>query len=286
MNKALFVGVARDCARFLPSVLSNIEQLSSIFKESSYIFIENDSKDSTKIILNDWGRDKKNFYLINLDGLGVINQRGLRLEFARNAYWEFLKSTTKLHDYDLMIVMDMDDANTFTIDKNSFSSALNFLYTDDLNAAVFANQIGTYYDMWTLRHPTLCNADCWEEIFDYVIKHQCSDGDAFNATFNNKIFSINKDNQPIEVDSAFGGLGIYKLAYVLKNKNPYLGSKTKLINNSLDGPRFCKFEVCEHVHFNLGILNEGGKLFIFPALINGINLNYSFPVSAYRQFVF
>ena len=75
---------------------------------------------------------------------------------------------------------------------------------------------------------------------------------------------------PIEVNSAFGGLGIYKLNFILNNPNPYLGSKVKILEISPQ-INFCKVQICEHVHFHQGIRALGGKLVILPELINGIN---------------
>lgn len=285
-KKVIFVGVLRNCMPHLNAVLFNMNRLSNLFSEVGYVFIENDSTDNTQQIIKEWGRSKNNFFFVNFDGLAAIPQRGLRLEFARNAYLELIKSKTQFSDFDMMIVMDMDDANIFTINESSVREAINFLYSEHDYAAVFANQLGTYYDMWTLRHELMCNVDVWEEVFDYVLLNNCSDEEAFNATFSNKIYSIKENEPPLEVDSAFGGLGIYKMNFVLKNKNPYLGSRLKILPTKNGEPRFCRFEMCEHVHFNLGIKNSGGRLFIFPKLINGVNFNLKFPSSAYRQFIF
>ena len=54
MKKAIFVGAMRDCAPYLPQVLSNIDRLSRCFLEVAYVFVENDSIDHTKKIINTW----------------------------------------------------------------------------------------------------------------------------------------------------------------------------------------------------------------------------------------
>jgi hypothetical protein len=139
--------------------------------------------------------------------------------------------------------------------------------------------------MWTLRHPVLCPHDIWEEVFDYSFKNHVSDEVAFNETFKRRLFSLSPDASPVEVDSAFGGFGIYKLSYVLQNKNPYLGSKVKLLQNP-NPFQIVRWQVCEHVHFNLGIRNLGGKLFILPQLVNANNARGYFPPSSWREFLF
>jgi hypothetical protein len=58
----------------------------------------------------------------------------------------------------------------------------------------------------------------------------------------------------IEVDSAFGGLGIYKREFLV---------------NAIYESRDANGElVCEHVSFNKAVKGNGGKLFVVPGFIN------------------
>ncbi len=284
--KIIFAGAVQNCANYLPLVLKNIEEISSIASESSYIFVENDSKDKTKSVLNNWGSKKDNFRLINLDGLNKIPIRGLRLEYARNTYLEIIKNNKILSNYDFLFVMDMDDASKYPIDKKVIKKGLNFLNSTVENAAIFANQIGTYYDMWTIRHSKYCPNDVWEEVFDYARINEVSDEEAYKNTFAKKLISFSKDLPPIEVNSAFGGLGIYKLKFVVNNLNPYLGSKIKILDSKKTIEKICRWQVCEHVHFNYGIKAQGGKMFIYPELVNGQNEGLSFSPNFYKSCIF
>jgi hypothetical protein len=49
--KVLFAGCVRDCEKWLPSVLHNIERIASLYVEAAFIFVENDSQDRTKEII-------------------------------------------------------------------------------------------------------------------------------------------------------------------------------------------------------------------------------------------
>jgi len=285
-KRVIFAGVARDCEKFLPEVLRTINQISELFKDSGYVFLENDSSDATKKILNEWGRSKKNFTFLNMDGLGQLPIRTLRLEYLRNACIEFIKSEISINGFDYLIILDMDDVNSSGLDVSKISESIEFLEKEKERAGVFANQSGTYYDMWALRHKIICPHDVWEEIFDYVQAFKVSDEVAYQNTLQKRIFSLGLQDDYLEVDSAFGGLGIYKLAYVLKNPNPYLGSKVKVVKNDAGIPMIFKFQSCEHVHFHLGIRGCGGKLFIKPNLVNGKNEGLQFPPSAYRGMTF
>lgn len=286
ISRIIFAGVARDCEKFLPAVLRGIDPLSSEFPDSAFIFVENDSQDSTKSVLSQWGSGKDNFHLVNLDGLGGIPRRGLRLEIARATYVEFIKADPKLSTYDFLVVMDMDDINVRGVNLEKFSEALEFLQDQADHAVVFANQDGTYYDMWTLRHETLCPSDVWEEVLDWVHEKKVSDEEAYRNTFAKRVFSLPPLNKFLEVDSAFGGFAIYKLSYVLDNKNPYLGSKIKILKDEDGNITLYRWEICEHVHFNLGIKNLGGRLFIKQDLINAVVPWTEFPPSAFRNFIF
>ena len=47
--KALVVGLARDSGAGLAPALANVERLAGLFAETSVLFLENDSQDSTKV---------------------------------------------------------------------------------------------------------------------------------------------------------------------------------------------------------------------------------------------
>jgi len=69
------------------------------------------------------------------------------------------------------------------------------------------------------------------------------------------MISIKNTHNPILVDSAFGGLGIYKKNLMVQSR--YIGLSS---NNE---------EICEHVSFNEKLTHLGYKLYIIPSLING-----------------
>jgi len=283
--KVIFAGTAQNCSVHLSDVLKNIDNISKLFSEVAYVFVENDSTDNTRQIFTEWSNSKANFYLINFDGLKIIPQRTIRLEIARNAYIEAIKYYGNLRDFDYLIILDMDEVGAFPIDVQVVSEALKFLESSPSRAAAFANQRGAYYDLWALRHSTICPNDVWEEVLNFSNQNKCSDDEAYKHTLAKKIFSLDGLDEPIQVDSAFGGMGIYKMMYVLKNQNPYLGYKIKIIPLGDSGAGYVKYQVCEHVHFNAGIKSQGGEMFIFPKLINGANSGVSHSPSVFRGMI-
>jgi glycosyltransferase involved in cell wall biosynthesis len=286
LPRAVFAGCARDCAAHLPAVLRNIERMAGLFAESFFVFVENDSRDNTKALLSAWGADKPNFFFIPMDGLHQAEPvRTRRLEFARNVYTQLIRSSD-LARFDYVVMLDLDEVNAEELDLDAFRRALRFLQETPDAAAAFANQRGTYYDMWALRHREVCPADVWEEVYDHAMRKEVTDERAYRETFAKRIFSLAEDGDPMEVDSAFGGLGIYRMKYVINNPNPYLGHKVKAVDRGAT-LQFSRWQTCEHVHFNRGIRSLGGRLFVLPWLVNReTGTGLEFPASACRSMLF
>jgi hypothetical protein len=284
-GKAVFAGCARDCAKSLPNVLLNLQRLAELFEESAFVFVENDSNDRTPQILAQWGQSRPNFRLACMDDLQFCSLRTVRLAIARNMYLEIIRSS-KLREFDYLFVIDMDNVNERELSLDAVVRSVEFLVALPSRAGVFANQSGAYFDMWALRHSTQCPKDVWEEVLEYAMAHSCSDEEAFDKTFKSRIFQLPADSEPVEVSSAFGGFGIYKLGYALGSR--YVGRETKLIEQPPEQFRI-PMQICEHVPFNQGIGREGGRLFILPWLLNWDGWNTSdgqwFVPSFYRDLI-
>lgn len=281
-KKCVVVGCVKNSSVFLPSVFKNLEAIANLFSEVSFIFIENDSSDATKSLLSAWGQSQKNFKIFSLDGLDEYEKnRTLRLEIARNAYISAIQQDESLHFFEYMLVMDMDDRGAYPLSKDSLTSALKFLNEKPEHAAVFANQPLKYYDLWALRHPQLCPFDFWHEVLSKAL-HVSSDQEAFDQVYNKVLKCIPVDMEPIQVESAFGGLGIYKMRFVLNNKSRYIGHEYKyFVGESM---AFSKLQTCEHVSFHQGISAQGGQMFILPYLVNS-DQDTGFNASAFRTIV-
>ena len=265
-KNAVFVGCARDCALYLPQVLANVARMASLFAESVFVFVENDSRDATKEQLTRWCGDRPNARLISLDGLATSQpSKTIRLAILRNQCLSQIRSEFSTFDY--LFAVDCDDVNVQNIDLGAVRRAIDFLEQDVSHAGVFANSQPHYRDMWALRHPTRCPGDIWEEVCDYAFSHGVSDKEAFAQTFARRIFSLGLDSPPLEVDSAFGGLGIYKVPSVIKSKREYVGSRLKLLPGP-QGPAEFGWQCCEHVAFHAGLSERGERLFILPFLVN------------------
>lgn len=253
-SKILIVSSVRNCAR---TVRKEIETISAAFSDSkiiSWIIIESDSQDNTVAHIN----SIKNKYDIQLISLGNIrnkySKRTQRIAICRNKYIDVINKNPKYNLYDYVVVADLDGVN-YKLKKNS----VNFCW-DHFNKwdACFANQNGPYYDIWALRH------NLWSP-------NDFRDAQSFYSNISNDFFkkfyflpqrmiTISKNYDPIKVESAFGGLGIYK-------KELFLNCYYKGVNSKGN-------EVCEHVHLHSMMRKKTKKFYIVPNLINsGWNIN-------------
>lgn len=249
-KQAVFAGCARDCERHLGGVLRNISRLSDRYGAAAFVFIENDSTDRTRDILRSW-IESRDGQLIVLDGLsGTTANRTERIARARNAYLDVVLSDYATFDH--LVVVDMDDVNVRPIEIEGFERAATHLESDPKIAAAFTNQRGAYYDISALRHPTWCPTDCWGEVERRP--HWLSWGAAVVWYLHRRQITIPATARPIPVQSAFGGMAIYKIAALRGCR--YAGS-------TAEGAT-----ICEHVPLHAGIAARGGQLVIAPTLQN------------------
>jgi len=86
------------------------------------------------------------------------------------------------------------------------------------------------------------------------MKHGTSKFKARQSAILARMIKIETDEEPIEVESAFGVLGIYKRSSIILTDYIGLTSKGE--------------EICEHVSLHSQMRDSGSKLYIIPKLIN------------------
>ena len=58
-------GLARNCASKLPATIRFVETLSTYFESTTIVAVENDSKDHTRSILNNWADSCSSVFIID-----------------------------------------------------------------------------------------------------------------------------------------------------------------------------------------------------------------------------
>ena len=116
-----------------------------------------------------------------------------------------------------------------------------------------ANQRGPYYDVWPLRHKHWSPNDCWAQ-YKFFVKNGLSVKKSKFAAVYSRMVEIDEHLDWIEVDSAFGGLAVYRRETL--SDVQYIG-----VNEFGE-------EICEHLSLNAQIKSKGYRIFINPKLIN------------------
>lgn len=239
----IFGATVRDVDKYLEKNLENIEKCGKKFKSFAVVIYENDSKDNTVKILEE--HKKHNYHYIIETGK-TTPIRTMRIANGRNNVLAKAQELNANNEYDYLIILDMDDITVNGKFIDSIESCFNDLDWDVLTG----NQSDRYYDKWAIRMNGVLDWDCWVEA-NKAIKNGMSESEAYSKYIN--VFDKFDTGQRLEVDSAFGGIGIYKLSSIGDCK--YVGSYE-------DGT-----ELCEHVPFHKCIKENGGKIYINTDLL-------------------
>ena len=175
--------------------------------------------------------------------------------------------------YDYMILVDLDN-----VMKKFNKEGLIKAFSYDLKSwdVLTGNCKNRYYDIWALRlnenNWTSLHSKLWKKCLDYdcwdMLTHKANIGlNEKNIHIKSYQVNIPDDFNLIQVDSAFNGIGIYKVSKI--NKCKYVGF-TQFCScekyNCKFGP--CTWAKCEHVSFHADMVKKkNAKIFICPQLI-------------------
>ncbi len=249
------LGLTRESSETINMDLKKIMKAFESFKKQNIFIIESDSTDKTIEELEKISSQKDNISFESYGQLALkIPNKIERLCFLRNELLNYLK---QIKPTEYVVFVDLDNINN-KITKKSVESC----FQKNNWSGCFANQEVGYYDIFALRANNWNSVDCFAEIykdninsFSYIQEDFQMDY-LFEKHVLKKMRKIKKDSEWIEVNSAFGGIGIYKYEDIKNNFYDLTPSKSEY-----------EYE-CEHVNFNNRIIENGGKLFINPGFIN------------------
>ena len=217
MNKlnVVIYGTIRDIEEnFLKSFI-NIELLCNFFNNVYIIIFENDSIDNTRNLLKEWSssnNSKIKKHIILEDNVNIrFPLRAHRLAYCRNVILNYIFSNNLDIHYQYAIHCDLDD-RFWSLDFNSISNCFQYnLENWDAMFPINKNKYDyNYYDFWALR----CD-DCWFNKNIFCCDANPNTPDTYDGYVNHipnlLKFIKNNDDNLIKVNSAFNGLGIYKL---------------------------------------------------------------------------
>lgn len=252
-KKALIVGTVRNAERNVIKDITRILQAIENIVPASAFIVESDSDDATLQTLEKASKMDSRIRFVSLgDVASNIPERISRLRYCRNRYVQEIRNNSSYKDCDIIIVADLDGINT-KISTSSFKKAFDLQITWD---ALAANQTKKYYDILALRHPNW-SPNNWINEFEWM-KVFLGENRALKHSMIDRMIRIPTNSQPIKVDSAFGGLCIYK-RWVFE-KCDYEGGFVDEI---------------DHVTLSRKATKEGANIYIVPGLINSAWTNHS-----------
>ena len=250
-KKVVFCIPVRNESSNLKNLFKTLDKLNFKFDDYFIIFVESDSSDNSCDLIKKY-LEKRKGVLINKNLQGIEN-RVMRLAISRNEYLNFIKNDQSLKNYDLMIVLDCGGGNGSLTSKK----VKNAILENENSIGIFPTQKFLYYDIWTLRIDNIINYDCFEELFKSYNKSNKIRKIFFNLIGRFLFINFIIKTKKINVISAYGGMGIYKLNKVID-----------FSYDSNDGKN------CEHVEFNKQIYKKYGDCLVLDkSLTNSFGLN-------------
>ena len=246
--RVLVAGLVRNAGGKVSADVQRLGRALAVFKQVQWLLIESDSSDDTLAELARLRNAIDGFDYISLGALSSsLPLRTQRIAHCRNVYLERLESSPELAATELVVMADFDGIN----DRVDEAAIRSCWVRDDWDVCA-ANPAGPYYDIWALRHPLWSPID-YKSGYRFLVEHGIAAEAALQATVLSRMVTIDPRVPWIEVDSAFGGLAIYRRSALRGLRYAGLGT---------DGQ-----EVCEHVAVHEQIRAAGGRIFINPRLI-------------------
>jgi hypothetical protein len=246
-------GVVRDCGKALKNNIKSIERLCDYFTDYQIIIFENNSKDNTKNILQEWSLNNKKIkiFIDDFDESkylkivtpssfkpGNSKKRIQKMVDYRNLYMDYIQKNNLQADF--LCVVDLD------VSKIDVKGAITSFGVEQAWDAITANGTSKtfylrkrYHDTYALTEEGLINSP---QTIPQIEENR------FKWNF------LKKGMPLIKVASAYGGLCFYKFD-IVKNL------KYKLVENNYAG-----VEVrCEHFSIHKQMYNNGfTNIFINP----------------------
>lgn len=252
-NKIAIVSIAKNIGLSFSRDFEIVINSFADFNVLKWVIVESNSTDDSMRVLQQYSSEHNFVHPKTIVDKNPEKPRTFHLARARNECLNILKESKILDEVDYVVVYDLNNLNK-SLTRESVNSCFKRLDW----SVVTANQDGPYYDIFALRHQYWNSLDCWQ-MYKYMLKLYPKrfqfiwDAALWNAVYS-KMIKIDKKSEWIRVDSAFGGIAIYKANFI---------RDVRYVGLTEDG-----LEVCEHVSLNMSINQKNGGIYINPEFIN------------------
>ena len=247
----LIAATCRSVGEYLPQSLPTLEAIGALFTSARYVFVENNSTDTTveQLLAFQTRLGHARVEVLALGDLATeMHQRTARLAHCRN----LVLDRTAGADY--LLWVDVDDRLGYPFDTQGLLSC--FTYSNW--TMMSANQPSYYYDLWALRRPGF-NYDvfAWQRDLAARVGPMRASLCVYATLFYHSLVARQHPAAaPVPVYSAFGGMAIYDTK-AIRPCCRYVGVDAS------------GHEVCEHVAFNACLHSHApDTLYINPWMVN------------------
>ena len=250
-SEILLAGPVRNASAHIENDIEKVLRSLGQFKKVYCFIVESDSSDDTLQRLEAISKKFNNFSFITAGQLSKkLPKRTDRIAYARNLIVDAVANDSQYQNVDYIAMADLDGMNGLVTQEK----IAQCWEVDEPWDVITANQLGGYYDIWALSHPYWNPMDCWEQ--KHRLEEILGDVAATNIALGSKQVVIDPRADLIEVESSFGGLGIYK-------REAFLAGRYAGTDSEAGG-----IDVADHIPFHRDLRRKGYRIFINPALIN------------------
>ena len=265
--KVLVVGTVSNVGQVIEKEVRRVLKAVEPHAQVQFYLVESDSSDSTVQELTRIGDEDQRVSFTSLGNLKLdLSDRIERIRFCRNTYVQYIRAMHQENGWDFIVVADLDGMN-----RKLSSLGIGSCFSSGLNwSACFANQRNGYYDLYALRCKEWVSEDVFatyqylkvsnpfvpssrNPYFRWLQEFRHFDQLRKNAIYR-KMRKVSPTENWIAVDSAFGGLGIYRPEVFLRF--------------NYDSQNLSPTVYCEHIDLHYQCRQESFSLYINPALIN------------------
>jgi hypothetical protein len=248
--RLLICGLIRDSEKIVADQVDKFRKAFANLGNLEFLFVESDSKDRTLEVVTHLASLKGDIKVISLGKLeSFFPNRIERIRRCRNEYVSYIRKN--INEYDYVVVADMDGINS-----RIRSSGIDSCFTSKIHWDMCsANQTHGYYDIYALRARGWCESDFMRDL--EILGIGMDKKNLFklrSMLIYDRMHKINRRHGWIKVESAFGGLAIYR-SEVFQDADYSAVSDSNSIQ-------------CEHVDFHSKLIAQGKNLYINPRMIN------------------
>lgn len=272
-QKVIITTLLRDAASRLPQIKKKVEAVGNLFEDYIFLVVENDSKDSTRKLLEEWkienpkvvilGKEKMNFP--KTDGHSVDYKRISKMVTLRNIYLDYIKKKLS-HDYNYVIMWDLDSIASVYLD--GILNTMGILSDEIKGFAKSQSDFGKNNNSSDI--DVVCAYGIYRWMFftlfydTYALLHRNEKfhiNDKWKHDIRKGLWELkyNRGDPLVDVDSCFSGFAIYRTDALLDSEVRY--DMTPKEEENIE---------CEHVRLHRKLK---GRKVVNPSMIHYILLN-------------